>query len=318
MLETSARLLALLALLQGRRSWSGAELAGELGVTARTLRRDVERLRALGYDVEAVSGPGGGYQFGAGALPPLLLSEDEAVTVTVALRTLVEGPAGGAGEQGLGVLVKLDRLLPERLRGRVAALHSQTVVLSAPGQRVDATVLSRLAGACRDSDAVRLRYRTAGGEVGERTVAPLRLAHTGNRRWYLVAWEEARGGWRTYRVDRIEAIVAVGPRVVRPDPPPDLERYVSESIAAAPYPCRARLALEGPRAELVGKVPPWVGVLRETGPTSCELEIGGPTWEAVVLYAVAAGVEFRVLDPPELIAVVEQVAARLARGAASS
>lgn len=317
MLETSARLLDLLALFQTRRLWTGSELADRLGVTPRTLRRDVERLRALGYDVEAVSGPGGGYQFvGGGAVPPLLLTEDEAVTLSVALRTSVEASAGGS-ERALALLAKLDRLLPERARAQVAALHHQTVVVGA-GPRVDAGLLARLAAACRDSDAVSVRYRPWNGEPAERTLHPLRLAHTGNRRWYLVAWDVGRADWRTLRVDRIEALLRVGPRVVRPDPPPDLERYVSDAISNAPYPCRAVLELDGPVEALSERVPPWIGVLRAAGPGTSRLEIGAWSWESVVGYALLAGVPFRVVEPRELVDVVAAVAARLTAAAPST
>jgi predicted DNA-binding transcriptional regulator YafY len=310
-LETSARLLRLLALLQGRRFWSGAELAEELGVTDRTLRRDVDRLRDLGYAVEAVSGRGGGYQLGhTASMPPLLLGEEEAVTLAVALRTAVES-VEGLDDRVLGVLVKLDQLLPERLRARVAALHSQTVSLGSPYRRIDASLLATLAAACRDSDAVRMRYRTFRGEASERVVYPLRLVHTGSHRWYLVAWEATNGGWRTLRVDRIEAVLGVGPRVMRPAPPDDLEAYVSESITSAPYPCRARVELDGTPDELRGRVPPWIGVLQPSGPRTCVLDIGAGSWDGVAGQLVGIGLPFRAVDPPELVERLRDVGRRL-------
>lgn len=313
MLDTSARLLRLLSLLQTRRSWAGSELAERLEVTPRTLRRDVDRLRELGYDVSSVSGPGGGYTFGDRSdLPPLLLGEDEAVTAVVALRTAVRS-AHGEGERILGVLVKLEQLLPERLRARVGALQSQTLAVGWAGHAVDTQLLSTLAAACRDSEAVRLRYRSRDRDVGERTVYPLRLAHTGSRLWYLLAWDTGRDDWRTFRVDRIEGIVAVGPQVVRPEPPADIGRYVTDAITTGPHPCRGRVLLEGSPAALAGRVPSWLGVLAPEGDDHSLLEVGAPTWEGVVGQLVATGVPFVVLDPPELRVHLATIADRLSR-----
>lgn len=311
MLDTSARLLRLLSLLRTRRSWTGLELSERLGITARTLRRDIDRLRELDYPVASVSGPGGGYTFGDGSeLPPLLLGEDEAVTVAVALRTAVESGEGHA-ERVLGVLTKLEQLMPERLRSRVGALQSQTLAVGWAGHRVDASLLSTLAAACLASEAVRLRYRTHEGETSERQLYPLRLAHTGSRRWYLVAWDVARDGWRTFRVDRIEGIASVGPRVVRPEPPADLARYVSDAITTAPYPCRARVVLRGTPESLAANVPSWIGHLVPLDAERCLLELGAPTWETVVSQLVITGVDFELLDPPELREHLRQIVDRL-------
>ncbi|MEQ1502307.1 MAG: WYL domain-containing protein [Myxococcota bacterium] len=298
MVEGSGRLLSLLALFQARRSWSGTELAERLGVTGRTLRRDVDRLRALGYEVEATSGPGGGYRLAAGTVvSPLLLSEDEAVMLTVALQSAL----AVEGERVLPILAKVDQLLPDRLRARVAAVHAQTVMVGRPAVQVDTRLLSRLASACRDSEAVLLRYRAATGEASERTIHPLRLAHTGNRRWYLVGWDPERAAWRTLRVDRVQAIVRTGPRVVRPDPPEDLAGYVSTSIAHAPYPCRATFELTGDHASLSARVPAWIGALSPAGPDRCTLRIGAPDWRTALAYAVMSGAPFRAIEPPELV-----------------
>jgi predicted DNA-binding transcriptional regulator YafY len=311
---TSARLLQLLALLQARRWWGGPELAERLGVTGRTLRRDVDRLRELGYEVEATSGPGGGYRFGPGSeLPPLLLSEDEAVTLTVALRAAVELADGG--DHVPAVLAKLDQILPDRLRARVAAVHSQTVSVGGPRSVIDPTLLTRLAAACRDGDAVRITYRPADGPPAERTVHPLRLAHTGSRRWYLVAWDPSRDAWRTLRVDRIEALLAVGPRVTRPPPPEDLELWVAQAIARAPYPCQGTFEVEGTLTELSARIPQWIGALRESGPGRCRLEVGGPDWVSVVSYATICDAPLRIVGPPELALVAARVGARLTAAA---
>ncbi|MEZ4241229.1 MAG: YafY family protein [Myxococcota bacterium] len=311
MLETSARLLELLGLFQARRLWPGTELADRLGVTPRTLRRDVERLRALGYAVEAASGPGGGYQFAGGHLPPLLLSEDEAVALTVALRTALSTP-GVPGERALAVLTKLERVLPDRLRPQVAALHEQTVVLARTVAPVDPSTLTRLAAACRDSEAAQIRYRTHGGEVSERTVHPLRLVHTGNQRWYLVAWDVAREDWRTLRVDRVEAVLRIGPRVVRAEPPEDVAQYVSDAVSRAAYPCQGAFELQLGAEAAAAAIPPWIGALTPLSPDTCRLDVGAGSWDAVAMYGAMAGVPFRVLGPEPLREAVRAMAARFA------
>ncbi|WP_197359093.1 helix-turn-helix transcriptional regulator, partial [Streptomyces clavuligerus] len=213
MLETSARLLRLLSLLQAHREWSGAELAERLGVTARTVRRDADRLRALGYPVNASPGTGGGYRLGAGArLPPLLLDDEEAVAVAVGLRTSAGQGVEGIGETSVRALAKLEQVLPDRLRRRVSTLNSVTVpMLRVPRVQVDPSVLTELATACRDSEKLRFRYRDHSGSGTRRTVEPHRLVCT-ERRWYLVAWDLDRADWRTFRVDRVTPTPPHGPR----------------------------------------------------------------------------------------------------------
>jgi predicted DNA-binding transcriptional regulator YafY len=205
MLETSARLLRLLALLQARRDWSGAELGERLEVDVRTVRRDIDRLRSLGYPVSASSGLGGGYQLAAGSsMPPLLLDDEETVAVAVALRAAASSVAR-LEETAIRALVKLEQLLPARLRRRVSALHSVTISLAPATAGPDATMLATIAAACRDHELLELGYRARSGEASHRVVEPIRLVHT-DRRWYLVAWDRHRSAWRTFRVDRIQLI----------------------------------------------------------------------------------------------------------------
>ncbi|MDQ0602972.1 putative DNA-binding transcriptional regulator YafY [Streptomyces canus] len=214
MLETSARLLRLLSLLQAHRDWSGADLAERLGVTPRTVRRDVDRLRELGYPVNASPGTGGGYQLGAGAeLPPLLLDDDEAVAVAVGLRTAAGQGIEGIGETSVRALAKLEQVLPSRLRRRVGALNAFTVPMLRGPQpsAVDPAVLTELAHLCRDAERLRFAYRSHNGDSTRRTVEPHRLVCT-ERRWYLVAWDLDRDDWRTFRVDRITPKPPHGPR----------------------------------------------------------------------------------------------------------
>jgi predicted DNA-binding transcriptional regulator YafY len=313
-LETSTRLLRLLSVLQGRRFWPGAELAERLEIGTRTLRRDVDRLRSLGYVIESTSGPGGGYQLGKGShLPPLLLDDDEAVAVTVALRSAADGFAG-LGDTALGVLTKLDQLLPARLRKRVGALQAMTVSVGgamAPG--LDPEVLTTLAAACRDRERVRLEYRGREAKPSTRRVEPLRLAHTGNRRWYLVAWDLGREAWRTFRVDRIAEVEALGIRFAPREPPDDVARYVADSISYAPYRHRAIVRLRGSPSSLAGKVPPWCGVLEPEGDERCLLRTGAESIEGLVCQLVLTGVEFELVEPRSLVPRLRRVIRRLAR-----
>ena len=182
MLQTSARLLRVLSLFQARRYWSGAELSERLEVTSRTLRRDVDRLRSLGYTVRSTSGAGGGYQLGAGAtLPPLLLDDNEAVAVAIGLRTAASGSVAGMEEVSLRALSKLEQVLPSRLRRRVTSLHSFIMPLAHGGPTVIAHTLSIIASACRDHEGLRFGYHSHDGAPSTRLVEPHRLVHTGQR-----------------------------------------------------------------------------------------------------------------------------------------
>lgn len=237
MLETSARLLRLLSLLQAHREWSGADLADRLGVTSRTVRRDVDRLRELGYPVNASPGTGGGYHLGAGAeLPPLLLDDDEAVAVAVGLRTAAGQGIEGIGETSVRALAKLEQVLPSRLRRRVGALNAFTVPMLRGPQpsAVDPGVLTELANLCRDAERLRFEYSDHGGASSRRTVEPHRLVCS-ERRWYLVAWDIDREDWRTFRADRITPKPPHGPGSLRAPRPPRISPRTSRE--ASPRAC---------------------------------------------------------------------------------
>jgi predicted DNA-binding transcriptional regulator YafY len=313
-MKTSARLLRLLTLLQTRREWPGAELSARLEVDVRTLRRDVDRLRELGYEIQASSGVGGGYRLGAGkALPPLRLDDEEAVAIAVALGSVVAS-VPQLQETAVRVLVKLDQLLPERLRRRVSALQSVTLSMTA-GPAVDPALLTAIASACREHERLTFTYEDSRGATKARTVEPLQLAHTG-RVWYLVAWDMDREDWRTFRVDRIDPKrgVRVGARFIPRRPPEDLATYVSRSISTAPYRYQVRLKLAGPVAEVAERVPSWVGVLEPLDAKSCVLTTGGDSLEALVAQVVLAGVDFELLEPEELRPGIREVGKRLVRG----
>ena len=241
MTETSSRLLTLLSLLQGRRDWPGAELAERLEVSRRTVRRDVERLRGLGYPVESLPGPAGGYRLRAGtAMPPLLLDDDEAIAIAVGLRTAARASVTGIEETAVQALVKLEQVLPAHLRRRVSALQSATMTLPPGGPTVDPQSLTVIATACRDSERVRFAYRGRDGVGSRRDVEPHSLVNLG-RRWYLLAWDRDRRDWRTFRVDRLTGPASTGVRFA----PRDRREAMPPLRRPKPL-CRAE-PLRGPR-----------------------------------------------------------------------
>ncbi|MFE7134276.1 helix-turn-helix transcriptional regulator [Streptomyces sp. NPDC057638] len=315
MLDTSARLLRLLSLLQAHREWSGPELADRLGITPRTVRRDVDRLRELGYPVHATPGVGGGYQLGQGArMPPLLLDDEEAVAVAVGLRTAAGQGVEGIGETSVRALAKLEQVLPERLRRRVGALTSFTVpMLRERRIQVDPSVLTELANACRDAELLRFEYRDHGGNVTRRTVEPHRLVCT-EYRWYLVAWDQDRDGWRTFRVDRITPTPPHGPRFTPRTPPAeDLAAYVSQGVSTRAYAERATLRLRIPAEEAARLVGPMDGVVEPVDGASCLLRTGATTLEGMVVHVLFLGVDFEVVEPPELVERIRELRDRLSR-----
>ncbi|PZT69860.1 DNA-binding transcriptional regulator [Streptomyces sp. SW4] len=321
MLETSARLLRLLSLLQAHREWSGNDLAERLGVSPRTVRRDVDRLRELGYPVNASPGTGGGYQLGAGAeLPPLLLDDDEAVAVAVGLRTAAGQGIEGIGETSVRALAKLEQVLPHRLRRRIGALNAFTVpMLRGPRSGVvDPAVLTELAHLCRDAERLRFAYRGHDGTESRRTVEPYRLVCS-EHRWYLVAFDLDRADWRTFRVDRITPRPPHGPRFTPREPPAeDLAAYVSQGVSTRVYAEHALVRLLVPLEEAAQGVSPSAGVLEAEGPDSCRLRTGAAGLDVMVLHLMMLGFEFEVLEPAELTGALRDARDRLSRALARS
>lgn len=312
MLQTSSRLLRLLSLLQSRRQWSGRDLSERLEVDARTVRRDVERLRELGYPVHASSGLGGGYQLGPGStMPPVLLNDDEAVAVAVALRAAA-GSVGKMEETAIGLLAKLDQVLPARLRKRASALHSVTLSLATAQPVPPVDLLTRIASACRDHMRIKMSYRDRDGKASSRTIEPLRLAHTGSR-WYLVAWDTQREDWRTFRVDRVERLHSVGPQFVPRKFPGDIAAYVSQSIRHGSYRYRMKLRLQGAFEDLSRTVPRWCGQLEPAGADACTLSMGADSPEMLVSMLVMIPADFEMLDSQELLPELRRVVERLQR-----
>ncbi|MEO8178655.1 MAG: YafY family protein [Deltaproteobacteria bacterium] len=316
MLDTSARLLRLLSLLQARRFWAGAELAERLEVTSRTLRRDVDRLRSLGYPVNATSGVAGGYQLGTGAaLPPLLLDDDEALAVTLGLRTAASGTVTGMEEAAVRALTKLEQVLPQRLRRRVKALHAAVVPIHRVGPSIDPALLTSIAGACRDQEQLAFRYADRQSTASQRQVEPHGLVHAGSR-WYLVAWDLDRADWRSFRVDRITSQPTAGRRFVpRPVPHGDVGAYVTRSLTTHVYLHQARVLLHAPIETVAERISPIAGRLERVDAEHCVLETGGHSLAMLGLYISFLNVEFTVLDPPELRAELRALAERLVRAA---
>ena len=317
-LQSSVRLLKLLSLLQSRQFWSGADLAERIEVTDRTLRRDVDRLRDLGYVVRTTSGVGGGYQLGPGKdLPPIPLDDEEAVAVALGLRGLTSGGVSGLQESAVRALVKLEQTLPLRLRRRFHALSAFTVRLHGAGPVVDAGLLITMAAACRDQERLRFAYRDRGGAASARTVEPLRLACT-THSWYLLAYDVDRDGWRTFRVDRIEPKLQTGPRFTpRPPPARDLAAYVSRAISTAPWPIHARLTIHAPLERVAQEMPATTGQLEAIDAHRCSYRTGSDSLWAltthVAAHIAALDVDFEIHEPPELIESFRKLAERAAQ-----
>jgi predicted DNA-binding transcriptional regulator YafY len=314
MTETSSRLLELLSLLQARRDWPGPELADRLAVSGRTLRRDVERLRRLGYPVESLTGPAGGYTLRAGtAMPPLLLDDEEAVAIAVGLRTAARASVTGIEETALRALVKLEQVLPAHLRRRVGALGSATIAPPADGPTVDPQHLTAIAAACRDSESLRFAYRSRDGTDSRREVEPHAIVNLG-RRWYLVAWDRAREDWRTFRVDRLQRPATTGVGFTPRKPPTkDAAAYVKRSITAAPTRFEARLTLHASADEIAGKVPTYWGTVKPIDAHRCEYRTGDDDLRWLAARVAMLGVDFDVHEPPELVEHLRVLAIRLER-----
>jgi predicted DNA-binding transcriptional regulator YafY len=309
MLETSARLLRLLTLLQAKPDWTGAELAARLDVSPRTIRYDVDKLRNLGYPVHAAPGVAGGYRLGAGAkLPPLLLDDDEAVAVAVGLRTAAIGSVTGIEESAMNALAKLEQVLPPRLRQRVTDLHTYTTPLTRRGDAVRADTLTLLAAACRDCHRVRFTYTKHDGSADERHAEPHRLVHTG-RRWYLIAWDTGRHDWRTYRVDRIMPLQPTGMRFAPRPHPPD-PASVIRGVDTALSTHRAEVTVRAPASAITGYLPDSVAV-EPIDDATCVVHAGADTAYQLALHILMLDKDFHVGGPPDLLDAFAVIRGRL-------
>ena len=313
MLDTSARLLALLSLLQSRPAWPGSELASRLGVGTRTIRNDIERLRALGYPVDATRGAAGHYRLGAGAsLPPLLLDDEEAVAVVIGLRAA--SGIQGIEEAGARTLAKLDQVLPAHLRPKVTALAA--TVTRAPENTssnvedpvIDAEQLAAVATAIRSAEWLRFDYR---GEP--RRVEPYRLVNW-QRRWFLVARDPDSGGWEPLRLDWM-SLRAPTRRRFTPQPLPgeDYASFVLREVANTGYAVHARITVLAPAAEVLSRINATVGIVESIDDETCVLVTGADSFETMAVYIGMLGLEFRVTEPPELVEHLARLAGRYGR-----
>lgn len=308
-----SRMLRLLSLLQSRRDWSGAELAERLDVTERTVRRDVERLRELGYPVTGTRGTIGGYRMGAGtALPPLLFDDDEAVASAVALRTAASSQVSGVGEVALRALAKLEQVLPKRLRHQVTALADATTAVTgvrADAPNTDPDLLTVVAAARRDHEVVTFEHRAREGTVTSRRVEPQGLV-TVRGRWYLVAFDLGREDWRTFRLDRVHALATTRRRFTPRRPPaPDLAEYVATSLASAPYRYTLTATVQAPAESVsVRLLAPLPGRIERLGDDTCRVHLGSERIDTVVQDLVA-------LDAPYTVECSGEVAAQLSAAA---
>ncbi|MFI6325787.1 helix-turn-helix transcriptional regulator [Nonomuraea sp. NPDC050556] len=283
-------MLQLLSLLQSRRTWAGPELAARLEITVRTLRRDIERLRELGYPVVGTTGTAGGYRLGAGAsLPPLLLDDEEAVAVAVGLRA-------SADEASLRALGKLEQVLPVRLRHRVHAVSS--AISARPGPSADHSALALLSVAIRDAELVSFSYQSREGEPSSRRAEPYRLV-TSHGLWYLLAYDLHREGWRTYRVDRMTDLSLAQRRFPVRDDVPEASDYVAAGLAAAPYRYVAYAVVEAPAevvlARLVDALP---GRVEKIDDRTCRLRLGADTLPPIARDLASLGAPFTLEDAP--------------------
>ncbi|MGY6501225.1 MAG: helix-turn-helix transcriptional regulator [Acidimicrobiales bacterium] len=312
MSDTSGRMLRLLSLLQTHRFWPGTELASRLEVSDRTLRRDIDRLRSLGYIVEGTRGLDGGYRLAAGAdLPPLLLEDEEAVAIAFGLRSVAGGSISGIDEASVRALAKLEQVLPSRLRDRVRALQSATVSMPTWGPTVDSSVLTVIAQACRDTVRVQFDYVAAGGDESTRVVEPNRLVSAG-RRWYLVGWDTTRSDWRTFRVDRIAsrpvALTRFNPREL---PAADAAAFLAAAFDQAFSAHRVVATVAASHDTVTAAFYPGDGAVEPIDDHSCRVYLTGSSIEWLAVSLCMIGHDFVVEEPPELIDHVRVLAERL-------
>ena len=322
--SSAARLLRVLSLLQSRPRWNAPELSERLGITERTVRRDVTRLRDLGYPIEADPGRAGGYRLGiGGALPPLLLADDEAVAVAVGLRAAATVGVTGYEEAAVAALAKLEQVLPVRLREEVLALNTATVLVrGGAGPFVDAEVLLVLAQGCRRTERVRFGYLDGSGRTTERRVEPYGLVNAAQR-WYLVARDLDRDDWRTFRVDRMHDPSLTGHRFV-PTETPDTAAMVLDGLTRAAYEFQAEVVLHATMEDARMEVAPTAGTLEEitdgeegsSGPRVL-LRIGANDLDWIARYIAALPFTFEVRSPKQLRTALRTLARRLRESASA-
>ncbi|WP_406148202.1 helix-turn-helix transcriptional regulator [Streptomyces sp. NBC_01012] len=322
MTDTPARLLKLLSLLQTPREWPGSELADRLDVTPRTIRRDIDRLRELGYPVEASRGSVGGYRLVAGsAMPPLLLDDEEAVAIAVGLRAGAGHAIEGVDEASVRALAKLEQVLPSRLRHRVSSLQNATVPLTrGDGSTIDPHTLTTIASAVTGRERLRFAYRAGDGTGSRRQAEPYRLVSTGNR-WYLVAYDMDREDWRTFRVDRVSEPFVTGSRFIPRELPTgggDAAEFLAGSMARTQPGLHLDVTFQAPAGFVTARLPATLGAVEPTDEQSCRLRtVSFDSLEWVALRLALVDCEFEVHGPDRLLEYLGGLGTRLTRAASS-
>ncbi|MEV6139824.1 YafY family protein [Nocardia sp. NPDC051990] len=314
--DPSTRMLELLSLLQSGRSWPAIELAARLGTSPRTLRRDLCRLRELGYPVSSTRGPGGSYQLVAGrAMPPLLFTDEEAVATVVGLRIAALTQIGGTADAAEGALVKLERVVPKRLRARIQALTAATEARSRAHQALDLRTMQLLATAVHTCRDVRFDYISRSTEHSERRVEPYRQILLG-RGWYLLGWDRDRADWRTYRIDRISALTIPGTTFTpRELPSDDPVSFVQDSAQFPRASQRGVVRFAAPVSVVSERLIAEAGSFEAIDDTSCRYTTSTDSWEWLSVALATVGVPYTIEAPPELISYSRKLAARIARAA---
>jgi predicted DNA-binding transcriptional regulator YafY len=314
MASTGSRALQLLSLLQTHRYWPGQELSERLGVSPRTLRRDVERLRDLGYPVDATRGVAGGYQLAAGAsLPPLVVDDDEAV----GLRTAAQSGIAGVDEASVRALAKIVQVMPPKLRRRVDALRTTTLSTTfGPGPTADAGILTALAQACRDEERIEFAYVARDGQASKRTVEPHRLVSI-ERRWYLVAYDLTRFDWRSFRLDRVAEPRPTGTRFrPRALPAEDAAEYVRESLHTISESVVVEAVIEAPHDRVLERLGRWATV-DDLGDGTSAVHITADSAEWALFGLAAVDAPFRIVGPEDAVVAAADWGERFTRSAAA-
>lgn len=316
MANTSSRTLRLLSLLQTHRYWPGTELADKLGVSVRTLRRDVDRLRELGYPVDAHRGVDGGYQLAPGAaLPPLVVDDEEAVALAVGLQAAAQGAIAGIEESSIRAFTKVVQVMPARLRRRVDALRAMTVPApwgNEAGPTVEATVLTTVAQACRDTERLRFSYTSRSAQPTDRHVEPHRLVSLG-RRWYLVGYDLTRQDWRSFRLDRLTAARGTGARFrPRQLPAEDAAAFVRAGIENLPAPYRVEVLVYASATSVRDRMGRW-GTVEHVDDQRCRLLMTVDALDWPIMALGALGAEFEVVSPAELTTQLQEWSDRFRR-----
>lgn len=312
MLGTSARLLELLVLLQQRRDWTSGALSERLGVSTRTVRADIGKLRSLGYPVDARPGVAGGYRLSAGAtMPPLLLNDDEAVAVAVSLSAAAGGRLG-VEEASIAVLAKLEEVMPSHLRHRVEAVRRAASAVPGAGPALDLTVVSGIAAAIHGHERLRFGYVKPKGEEESRHVEPQRLVGWGSL-WYLLAWDLDRDDWRVFRVDRMRPRLPTGKRF-RPRAISERDEvdFVVDRVLHTGWVHRARILVHAPAEIVAAKLVVPVRI-EAVDATSCRVELGSADPDHLALWVTQIGTDFEVIEGDSLVAALERLGARLQR-----